>query len=75
MDDITASLKVKIEPKERSRLYRLKKLQQNPNWDKERMKKWRTTHPGNYNYGQARHFLRRLTLEQRTRLLNEPIQV
>jgi len=75
MEDVMRSLKVKITPKERSKAYRLKKLQENPNWDKERMKKWRINHPGNYTYGQARHFFRRLTPEQRTRLLNEPIPV
>lgn len=73
MEDLTQSLKVKIEPKERSKLYRERKLQQNPNWDKERMKKWRTTHPEAYNYGQCRHFYKKLTSEQKTRLLNESV--
>lgn len=61
----------KLEPKERTRLYREKKLKENPNWDKERMKKWRNTHPDSWNYGQCRYFFRKLTAEQRQRLLND----
>ena len=74
MDEMQ-SLKVKITPKERSKLYREKKLRTNPNWDKERAKKWRTEHPEAYNYGQCKHFWKRLNPEQRTRLLNESVSV
>jgi catalase len=61
----------KLTPRDRAKLYRTKKLKENPNWDKIRMKKWRTEHKDSYHYGQARFHFRKLTAEQKTRLLDE----
>jgi catalase len=61
----------KLTPKERAKAYRLKQIEKNPNWDREHAKKWRESHPENYYYGQARFFFKKLTVEQRNRLLNE----
>jgi len=61
----------KLTPKDRVKTYRLKQMEKNPNWDRERAKKWRTEHRENYLYGQARFFFNKLTAEQRKRLLDE----
>jgi catalase len=68
---IAKELKPKLTPKERAKAYRLKMIAINPNWDRERAKKWREAHKDNYYYGQARFFFNKLTLEQKQRLLSE----
>lgn len=68
-----AALKAKLMPKERTKLYREAKLKENPNWDKERMRKWRTEHKDSYHYGQAKFHYKKLTIEQKQRLLNESV--
>lgn len=65
------NLKAKLLPKDRARLYREQKLKENPNWDKERMKRWRTKHKDTYHYGQAKHHFSKLTSEQKQRLLHD----
>lgn len=72
-DERESNLNAKLLPKERARLYREQKLKENPNWDKERMKRWRTEHKDSYHYGQAKFHYKKLTIEQKQRLLNESV--
>lgn len=64
-----------LTPKDRARLFREKKLKEDPNWDKNRVKNWREKNPEKYNLMMAKYFLKRLSPEQKKGLLDEGISV
>jgi len=65
-DNLTKDAKARLNAK----LYREKKLKENPNWDRERAKNYRLKHAENYNFIQARYFFRKLTPEQKKSLVD-----
>jgi hypothetical protein len=60
--------KAKPTPRERAKAYRLKKLKEDPDWDKKRMKRYRETHSETFNMIMARYWIKKLTPEQKRSL-------
>jgi fatty-acid desaturase len=54
-----------------SKKYYYKMLEEDPKWNTKRQKKYRKMHKDKFNYIQCRYYFRRLTCEQRLKMITD----
>jgi catalase len=57
--------------KEHSRRYRMKKIMENVHYDRDKSRQYRKKNKDKHTYSLAKHYWKKLTPEQREKLINE----